>query len=147
MSEKEKFEETSSESIYFDPMNYLNRELSMLKFQRRVLYEAMDSTKPLLERVRFLGILGSNLDEFFMVRVGSLVMEADVSKKHFFFEGMTADMQLKEIRKECSKLIRDAQNYFYDVLCPQLSEAGVDIYHYADLNKAQRARVNEILKR
>ncbi len=146
MSEKEKFEETSSESIYFDPMNYLNRELSMLKFQRRVLYEAMDSTKPLLERVRFLGILGSNLDEFFMVRVGSLVMEADVSKKHFFFEGMTADMQLKEIRKECSKLIRDAQNYFYDVLCPQLSEAGVDIYHYADLNKAQRARVNAYFK-
>jgi polyphosphate kinase len=146
MSEKEKFKETSSESIYFDPMNYLNRELSMLKFQRRVLYEAMDSTKPLLERVRFLGILGSNLDEFFMVRVGSLVMEADVSKKHFFFEGMTADMQLKEIRKECSKLIRDAQNYFYDVLCPQLSEAGVDIYHYADLNKAQRARVNAYFK-
>jgi polyphosphate kinase len=146
MPEEEKLENKSAESLYFDPMNFLNRELSMLKFQRRVLYEAMDPAKPLLERVRFLGILGSNLDEFFMVRVGSLVMEADVNKNHFFFEDMTPDMQLKEIRKESYKLIRDAQNYFNDELCPQLSEAGLEIYQYADLNKAQRARVDAYFK-
>ena len=54
---------------------YINRELGLLQFQHRVLEEAMDPENPLLERVKFLAILGSNLDEFFMVRVGGLVMQ------------------------------------------------------------------------
>ncbi len=136
----------SHSALIDDPMNYINRELSMLKFQRRVLFEAMNPENPLLERVRFLGLLGSIMDEFFMVRVGGLTMENTTKKGHFYFENLTPQMQLQEIRKEAHKLIRDAQECFEDELHPLLTQAGIDIYHYADLNKAQRARVNAYYK-
>jgi len=142
MSKKESKNLKLQTELIDDPANYINRELSMLKFQRRVLFEAMNPDNPLLERVRFLGILGSNLDEFFMVRVGSLTMEMSVKKGHFYFEVMTQQMQLLEIRKEAKKLIRDAQNCFKTMLQPQLADQGIYIYHYSDLNKAQRMRVD-----
>lgn len=129
-----------------DPMNYLNRELSMLKFHRRVLFEAMNPVNPLLERVRFLGIVGMILDEFFMVRVGSLTMEPDGHKDQFYFENLPPREQLLAIRKEARKLIRDAQNYYYETLKPQLAEAGVHILGYGELNKSQRARVDGYFK-
>jgi polyphosphate kinase len=139
-------EEKSSKVSIGDPMNYLNRELAMLKFHRRVLFEAMNPGNPLLERLRFLGIVGAILDEFFMVRVGSLTMDLNGSKDIFYYEGMHPQEQMQAIRKEARKLIRDAQNYFCDVLKPQLSEAGVQILSYEELNKSQRTRVDAYFK-
>jgi len=129
-----------------DPKNYLNRELSMLKFQRRVLYEATNPANPLLERVRFLGILGSNLDEFFMVRVGGLAMGSEGKKSRFYYEDLRPDEQLKEIRKKAHKLIRDAQDYFTEMLKPELADEGIEICHYEDLSKAQKSRVDSYYK-
>jgi polyphosphate kinase len=129
-----------------DPLNYLNRELSMLKFFRRVLFEAMNPANPLLERVRFLGIVGSILDEFFMVRVGSLTMEPNGRRNAFYFENMPPGEQLGEIRKEARKIIRDAQNYYCDVLKPELAKAGIEILGYDDLNKSQKSRVDAYYK-
>ncbi|MFN2303902.1 MAG: hypothetical protein ACK2TV_09240, partial [Anaerolineales bacterium] len=74
MSTEDTAQALSTTPAIDDPMNYLNRELSMLKFHKRVLYEALDPVNPLLERVRYLGIVGMILDEFFMVRVGGLMM-------------------------------------------------------------------------
>jgi len=125
-----------------DPMSYINRELSMLKFQRRVLFEAKKSDNPLLERVRFLGILGSNLDEFFMVRVGGLTMGLEAQKGRFYFEDLPPEKQLQAIRKKAQDLMAEAQDYFLEVLKPQLSEARIEIYHYEELKKAQKARVD-----
>jgi polyphosphate kinase len=139
-------EENKLAELIGDPLNYLNRELALLKFHRRVLFEAMNPENPLLERVRFLGIVGSILDEFFMVRVGGLAMGQGEKKDRFYFENLTPSMQLREIRKEARKIIRDAQDCFHDQLKPQLSDEGIEIYHYDDLSKAQKSRVDAYFK-
>jgi len=136
MAEKNSWDEKALSVLIDDPMNYLNRELSMLKFQRRVLFEATNPANPLLERVRFLGILGSNLDEFFMVRVGGLAMGSGGEKGRFYYEDMRPGDQLKEIRKAAHKLLRDAQDYFKKVLKPELADEGIEIFHYEDLSNA-----------
>jgi len=129
-----------------NPMNYLSREMSMLKFFRRVLFEVTNPETPLLERVRFLSILGSGLDEFFMVRVGGLSMGMDTDKDRFYFEDMTPQRQLREIRKEASKIIGEAHQCFFEMIKPELHEAGIRIYHYDELNKAQKSRVDGYYK-
>ena len=130
-----------------DPMNYLNRELSMLKFHRRVFFEATNVANPLLERLRFLGILGMILDEFFMVRVGSLTMKPRERQEKFYFENMAPQQQLGAIRKEARKLMRDAQDYYSEVIKPELSKQGIDILGYDDLGKSQRTRVDAYFKK
>jgi len=146
MPKEERLEQKTINQMIDDPMNYINRELSMIKFQRRVLFEAMNPTNPLLERVRFLGLLGSILDEFFMVRVGSLTMGLDTKKDRFYFENMTPQMQLREIRKEAHKLMKDAHDCFKEMLRPQLLEEKIGIFHYSDLNKAQKSRADAYFK-
>ena len=146
MAEKDSQAQASFGELVNDPMSYLNRELSTLKFQRRILFEAQNKDNPLLERVRFLGILGSVLDEFFMVRVGGLTMAQDGSKEQFYFENLPPEKQLHEIRKEAHKLTREAQDYFSETLKPLLAEKGIHLFHYAELNKAQRARVDAYYK-
>ncbi|MDY6846407.1 MAG: polyphosphate kinase 1 [Chloroflexota bacterium] len=142
MGSKNSEENKSLTASIDDPMNYLSREMAMLKFFRRVLFEVTNPENPLLERVRFLGILGAGLDEFFMVRVGGLAMGLDNDKERFYFEGMTPQKQLREIRKEASKIIADAQACFSEMIKPQLDQAGIRIHHYNELNKAQKSRVD-----
>ncbi|HSO27791.1 MAG TPA: hypothetical protein VLS48_06945, partial [Anaerolineales bacterium] len=81
------------------PDFYINRELSLLEFQRRVLQEARDESNPLLERVKFLAIVGSNLDEFFMVRVAGLRKQMEAGVVDTPPDGMTPAAQLAAIRK------------------------------------------------
>jgi polyphosphate kinase len=82
-----------------DPALYINRELSLLAFQRRVLEEAEDRRNPLLERVKFLAILGSTLNEFFMVRVAGLVSQMDAGIVDAGPDGMPPRAQLIAIRR------------------------------------------------
>ncbi len=146
MAKDKKQKNHSLTDLIDDPNNYINRELSMLTFQRRVLYEANNPDNPLLERVRFLGILGSNLDEFFMVRVGGLTMGLEGKKDRFYYENMTPERQLRAIRKEARQLMGDAQDCFLDELKPRMAKEGIEIYHYEDLNKAQKSRIDEYYK-
>ncbi len=121
-----------------NPALYINRELSMLEFQRRVLEEAMDESNPLLERVKFLGILGSNLDEFFMVRVGGLILQRDEGVVNLSIDGLTAAQQLVEIRKVAQKIMSEAREYWNKKLMPQLDENGIHIRSYRDLTPRQK---------
>jgi len=123
-----------------DPELYLNRELSLLAFQRRVLEEAEDESNPLLERVKFLSIVGSNLDEFFMVRVAGLAAQLDAGSLDVGPDGMSPRAQLVSIRREVKKLLSDARRCF-DTLSEALKQAGIFISDYSELNEAQKRRL------
>ena len=90
---------------FTSPEYYENRELSWIKFDRRVLNEARDKSIPLLERLKFVSITSSNLDEFFMVRVASLKDMVHAGYKKRDIAGMTATEQLTAINKETRKLV------------------------------------------
>ncbi len=125
-----------------DPKLYINRELSMLEFQQRVLEEAIDETQPLLERVKFLAIVGSNLDEFFMVRVGGLKMQMAAGVVDFSIDGLTPAEQLAAIRKVAQRLMVAARTCYKEQLLPQLTEVGIHILDYEELTEKQRENVS-----
>jgi len=125
------------------PKYYINRELGLLSFQQRVFEEAQDESNPLLERVKFLSILGSNLDEFFMVRVGGLSMQHDAGLFSLTKDGMTPIQQLTEIRKISKNLMTEARNYLQNTIMPLLDKAGIHILSYEELTDRQRTFVNE----
>ncbi len=124
-----------------DPKLFINRELGLLEFQRRVLDEATDPTAPLLERVKFLAIVGSNMDEFFMVRVGGLKMQIAAGVVDFSIDGLTPAEQLAAVRKVAARLLTDARQCYEDLM-PQLAEAGLHILSYEELSEKQRANVD-----
>ncbi len=126
-----------------DPKLYLNRELSLLEFCRRVLEEAQDPTNPLLERVKFLSIVGSNLDEFFMVRVAGLRQQVDAGVVEFSPDGLTPAEQLVVIRKAALRLMQDARACWRKDLWPGLGEAGIQILEYGTLTPAQKSKVDQ----
>ncbi len=126
-----------------DPKLYLNRELSMLEFFVRVLEEARDPSNPLLERIKFLSIVGSNLDEFFMVRVGGLKQQVEAGVVELSPDGLTPAEQLAAIRKAAHKLMQDARLCWRDALAPGLAEAGLHVLDYGALNSAQKTKVDQ----
>jgi polyphosphate kinase len=125
-----------------DPRLYINRELSMLEFQKRVLEEAQDDKNPLLERVKFLAIVGLNLDEFFMVRVGGLKMQLDAGVIERSIDGLSPAEQLAEIRKKSYEIMVDLRSCFQTQLIPRLKNAGVHLMDYSELNEQQKDSVN-----
>lgn len=126
-----------------DPKLYLNRELSLLEFFRRVLDEAKDERNPLLERVKFLAIVGSNLDEFFMVRVAGLKQQIASGVVEFSPDGLTPAEQLAAIRKAVNRLMQEVRDCLRNDLLPKLNEAGIHVLEYAELNEKQRANVKK----
>jgi len=126
-----------------DPSLYVNRELSLLAFQRRVFEEAQDPRNPLLERIKFLSIVGSNLDEFFMVRVGGLKKQMAAGIIDVPPDGMTPAEQLAAIRKVAQTLMQECYTYLQDVLIPELATYGIHVLHYADLNDDQKTLVKK----
>ncbi len=129
----------SGEPAFDSPDLYLNRELSLLAFQRRVLEEAEDERNPLLERVKFLSILGSNLDEFFMVRVAGLAAQMEAGTMEVGPDRMSPRAQLIAIRREVKRLLNDARKCL-DKLMPALAKEDILVFDYADLTEAQLKR-------
>src|SRR4249919_1992326 len=98
------------------PQLYVNRELSLIEFQRRVLAEADDPMVPLLERVRFLSIFGSNMDEFFMIRLAGLKQQVAAGVQDAGPDGMTPFEQLAAVRRLAEEIKRDALRIWRDRL-------------------------------
>ena len=122
--------------------NYLNRELSWLAFNERVLAEAARETLPPLERVKFLAITASNLDEFFMVRVGGLQFLKDSHKRAHDLAGLTPTQQLAEIRERSLDFIKEQYRLLNDELLPALRRNGIRRLLPGDLTPGQRTHLH-----
>ncbi len=122
-----------------DTRLYTNRELSLLEFQRRVFDEARDSSNPLLERVKFLSILSSNLDEFFMVRFAGLKQQIDSNVTELSIDGRTPAAVVEAIRSTVNRLSDETYEFWRDDLAPALAVADVRVVHYRETSKKQRA--------
>lgn len=121
------------------PELYLNRELSLLAFQRRVLEEAQDPGNPMLERVKFLSIFGSNLDEFFMVRVAGLLKQIASRTGEVGIDGRSATEQLQLIRPQVTSLGSEASQTWRNQVLSALEAAGVRVLDFASLSAEERA--------
>jgi polyphosphate kinase len=126
-----------------EPRLFVNRELSLLEFQRRVLEEAQDPSNPLLDRVKFLSIVGSNLDEFFMVRASGLKKQISAGIVDLPPDGMTPAEQMAAIRKIASQLMVQARECFHNDVLPLLDKAGVHVLEYDQLDDKQRLSVSK----
>ncbi len=122
-----------------DPSLYLNRELSLLAFQLRVLEEAQDEQNPLLERLKFLSIVGSNLDEFFMVRVAGLKRQLESGALESGPDGMAPSEELVAIRERVAELYKAGQECLRLRLLPGLKKEGIHVLEYSQLTQAQIA--------
>ncbi len=125
-----------------DPKYYFNRELSWLEFNRRVLAEAIDERTPLLERLKFMAIFSSNLDEFFMVRVAALKKQVAAGVTKLSIDGRTSQQQLEAIGEMLPTIIKQQHKHFEKVLRKELTKSGVHILNYVDLNQEQRTYIN-----
>ncbi len=129
------------------PQLYINRELSWIQFNRRVLEEAKDKQHPLLERVKFLAIFASNLDEFMMIRVSGLRRQRARGVLEAPPDGMTPSEQLAAIRQELVPLVEDASVCWQDDILPKLNEAGIHIHRHADLAEEEKQRLRDFFER
>ncbi|MGB8327978.1 MAG: polyphosphate kinase 1 [Steroidobacteraceae bacterium] len=109
------------------PEQFINRELSLLEFNQRVLAQALDASVPLLERLRFLCIASSNLDEFFEIRVAGLKQLAELSSAPVGPDGLSVEQQLIAIRKRALALVRDQYSCLNEALLPGLAQAGLHV--------------------
>src|SRR4051812_32859455 len=129
-----------------DPALFLNRELSWLEFNSRVLHEAMDERNPLLERLKFLAIFNTNLDEFYMVRVAGLRRQAAAGVLVLSADGMSPTEQLTAIGARVDDLMGRQRSLLYDTLLPQLSRHGVRLVSIDDLTSAEWQTVDEFFE-
>jgi polyphosphate kinase len=148
MPEKEKT--IDAEKIDLDDSRFfVNRELSMLEFQRRVLDEAEEENNLLLERLRFLSIVSSNLDEFFMVRVSGLRKQIEAGILNPSFDGLSPTDTLAGIRKITDQLMSQQRSCWRERLLPKLREAGILVLNYSQLNQHQKENLqnyfNEVI--
>ena len=136
-----------NKSNYSKPEYFYNRELSWISFNYRVLEEAQDKDIPLLDRLKFLSITASNLDEFFMIRVASLkdMVQVNYTKKDI--AGMTPEKQLEEINKKTHQLVKDQYLTYNKLLLPNLEAEHIYIIdHHENLTKKQADYVDNYFR-
>src|ERR1700691_4994763 len=123
------------------PQTFINRELSSLEFNQRVLAQSLDPRVPLLERLKFLCISSSNLDEFFEIRVAGLKQLLELGSAQTGPDGLAISDQLGAIHQRATGLVRDQYACLNDVLLPALAAAGIEVVDEADWDANTRAWV------
>ena len=130
-----------------NPAYYINRELSWLQFNRRVLEEAQDENNPLLERLKFLAISASNLDEFFEVRVAGLVQQIEDGYTEAGPDGLTLTEEREAISEEVHQFVAEQYQSWNDQLRPQLSEKDIRVLALHELDDTARAFIEDYCER
>jgi polyphosphate kinase len=128
-----------------DPALFINRELSLLEFNRRVLDEAEDQAYPLLERTKFLAIFSSNMDEFYMIRVAGLMQQVAAGVMDTPADGLTPTEQLVAIRAFVRGSLNRLYHCFKDVQ-RKLRQAGVYLHDFNELSKTQQKAANQYFR-
>ena len=129
-----------------DPGLYLNRELSWLEFNRRVLAQATDANVPLLERVRFVAIFAANLDEFFMIRVAGLKAQVAAGMRRRTPDGRTPTEQLEAVDALVHPMVREASACLHRDLLPALAAAGLPVCRLVELDETDRRDLDAYYK-
>src|SRR5213082_2776818 len=130
--------EQTAHERFGDPKNFINRELSWLEFNRRVLEEAQDPTQPLIERVKFLCIFSSNLDEFFEIRVAGIKQQIESETSDVAADGLSPTETFNQIQRVAHELVATESELWNKELIPQLAKNGIRVRNVSELN-AKRA--------
>ena len=126
---------------YSDPENFFNRDLSWVEFNRRVLEEALNPELPLLEKVKFISIFHSNLDEFYMIRISGLKDQVAANVSEPTIDGLTPVAQLQKIEKMLHPMLEQINDLWLNEIVPALRNENIDIVEY----KACKTGEKEIL--
>ena len=137
--------EEGTTPVLSDPTLYNNRELSLLEFNERVLEEAQDSSNPILERLRFICIVASNLDEFFEVRVASLKQQRQSNISAPGPDAMSPGEQLAAISARVRKMVDDKYRIWSQELVPALEKNNIFFLHHDELTNAEKQYYATIL--
>src|SRR5262245_64959163 len=122
-----------------DPKNFINRELSWLAFNRRVLEEAQDPTQPLIERVKFITIFSSNLDEFFEIRVAGIKQQIESETSDVGPDGLSPTEVFERIQKTVRELVGTQYALWKNELLPELAKNGIYVREMAELSPKRAA--------
>lgn len=128
---------------YYNPVNFFNRDLSWLEFNKRVLEEAINPNLPLLDRIKFISIFFSNLDEFYMIRVSGLKEQIRANVFDTSMDGLTPHEQIRLIEKNLQPMLKQIYCYWQDKIIPQLNENKIFICRLNQLAKEERDGLNK----
>lgn len=132
---------------YSKPENFINRDLSWVEFNRRVLEEALDKDLPLLEKVKFISIFCSNLDEFYMIRISGIKEQIAVNVSEPSIDGLTPIEQLKKVEKAIKPLLKTLDNYWINEIVPALKEYNICLLSFNDISESDKEKLTDYFKK
>ncbi len=132
---------------YDDPKNFFNRDLSWVEFNRRVLEEALNSDLPILEKVKFISIFHSNLDEFYMIRISGLKEQIAANVAEPTIDGLTPQAQLQKIEKTLKPMLQQTMDLWLKEVVPALHKENIFVAEYDELPPNEKAALTEYFKK
>jgi polyphosphate kinase len=132
---------------YSKPENFINRDLSWVEFNRRVLEEALHPELPLLEKVKFVSIFSSNLDEFYMIRIAGLKEQVAANVSEPSIDGLTPIEQLRKIEKALKPMLKQLDHLWMDEIVPEMNKDGIELLKYHQVNEDDRKKLTEYFKK
>ena len=132
---------------YSKPENFINRDLSWVEFNKRVLEEALNPEVPLLEKVKFISIFCSNLDEFYMIRIAGIKEQIAANVEEPSIDGLTPIEQLKKVEKALKPLLKTLDNFWMDEIIPALKENNINLLTFDEITESDKEKLTEYFKK